>query len=127
MTVKEANDFIAKWRPRLCSEWTIEVREGHSPALPAGEHNACIDPSEDYLRAVLHLGNAVGDELTPFDQRRCLLHELLHLTVNDLERVAREPVNALGHDMHRLGKELVTWQVERLVDRLAVVLAEESA
>lgn len=124
MTFKQANDFIAQWRPRLCSEWTIEVREGPSPKLPADEHHACIDPSESYLRAVLHLGDVVGDTLDPFDQRRVLLHELLHLSVNDLEKVAKEPTKALGYEMHRLAEENVDWQVERLVDRLASVLAE---
>lgn len=123
MTFKQANDFVAKWRSLLCSEWEIQVREGPSPAVAADEHRAAIDPSEYYLRATLYLGDVVGDELKPIEQRRVLLHELLHLTVNDLDKIAKEPANALGYEMNRLAKENIDWQVERLVDRLATVLA----
>lgn len=119
MTFKQASDFIAKWRPILCSEWEITVVEGHAPSLPASEHHASIQPADHYLKATLHLGDVVGDALDERDAQRVLVHELLHLTVNDLERVAKEPANALGYEMNRLVKEQIDWQVERLVDRLA--------
>lgn len=126
MTAKQAHDFIAKWRPILCSEWEIEVKEGHDPDVPVSKHHATIDPSDEYLRATMYLGDVVGNELSDRDQRRVLLHELLHLTTNDLEKVAKEPANALGYEMNRLVKEQIDWQSERLVDRLACVLADLS-
>lgn len=124
MTFKQASAFVGKWRPILCSEWVVTVREGRHPDTSANEVHASIDPAADYLRATLYLGDVVGGELDARDEKRVLIHELLHLTVNDLERVAKEPANALGYEMNRLVKEQIDWQVERVVDRLAEALVD---
>ena len=124
LTYKQAKAFIARWRPVLCPEWSIDLEPGHNRSMAADHHLASIQPSADYLKATLHLGDVIGDELNERGCKRVLLHELLHLTLNDFERVAKEPANALGYEMNRLVKEQIDWQLERAVDRLSEVLVD---
>lgn len=122
MTRKEADAFVAKWRPILCPEWQVRLCDGPSPFWAADEHLAATNVSGggDYLRATIHLHEVVDGELPEADQRRMLLHELLHLTLNDLELAAKEPCKGLSSDARRLGEETIMRFVERTVDRLSI-------
>jgi hypothetical protein len=123
MTFKQANAFVAKWRPILCPEWTVTVRGGLPSDTATEDAHASIVRHCDYLRATLYLGDVQGEGNTP-EQRRFLLHELLHLTLDDLESSALEVTGGLGHDGQRLARLTIDRYVERTVDRLAVAFAD---
>lgn len=119
VTFKEANDFIATWKQVLAPEWTITVHEGHNPTSASDDVLASIRPSDDYLRATLFTGDTVGDKMGREEAEQVLLHELLHLTVHDLEQAARRPFSALGLEASTIVRKALDHQAERLVDRLA--------
>lgn len=127
MTFKQASAFIAKWRPVLCPEWEITVKAGHDPRKPRSEYTATIDPQGDYLKATLYLGDVVDGDLGEREDQRVLLHELLHLTLWDLDHAAMEVANALGYEANKLAKVTIEHHVERTVDRLADVLVDAAA
>lgn len=128
MTRDEAEQFIEEWRPRLAPEWEVKVKEGFDPQHAASEVFASIDRQGDgrYLRATLYLGDTIDPnaDLSELDRKRFLLHELLHMTLGDLKRAALEPTNRLAPGERDVAVEFIDWQVERAVDRLAVMLGE---
>lgn len=128
MTRKEAVAFVATWQPILCPEWTVTIEDGPSPHWSANEHLAATNPAGggNYLRATIHLHEITSGNLDASEERQTLLHELLHLTINDLELAAKEPANALSHDACRLARETIDRYVERTVDRLATAFEASS-
>lgn len=121
MTRKQVEELIAEWGGLLCPEWEITVSDAPSPQFPPDEHCAATQVSGggDYLRATIWLHRITDGTLDAEQARATLLHELLHLTLNDLELAAKEPTNALSYDARRLARETIDRYVERTVDRLA--------
>lgn len=124
MTFREANRFVRTWKARLAPEWTLEVVSGPSPNWEANAHKASIDPADDYLHATLYTHQTTDGSLDERESKRVLLHELLHLTVNDLEHAANEAAKGLGHDGQKLAQKTIEHHAERLVDRLSDVLVD---
>lgn len=124
MTHREAEELVAEWGALLCPEYEITLDDGPSPHWAAGDHQAATHvPGGDYLRATIYLHRITDGSLSDQDARQTLLHELLHLTLNDLELAAKEPCNALSYDAGRLARETIDRFVERSVDRLATAFA----
>lgn len=120
MTFRQANAFVKRWRPVICPEWTVTVINSASPGLVPERHLASMEPAGDgdYLRAKLYLHEITSGK----DREACertLLHELLHLTLNDLERAGQEAAKGLSYDAQKLAEETINHQLERTVDRLA--------
>lgn len=128
MTVKQATEFIDKWQPRLCPEWELEIKEGFAPDHAAEDVYASIDREADgtYLKATLYLGATTKDDkdLDAKRRKQILLHELLHCTLGDLKKAAIAPIKQLGSQEQELAANLIDWQAERAVDRLAVSFSE---
>jgi hypothetical protein len=124
VTLKQANALIDKWQPILAPEWDITVKPGHGPDQAPNDCYASIDRKGDgaYLRATLYLGDTIDKDarLDTKNRKRVLLHELLHLTLSDLDSAGREPTKLLGNQEGNLARNVLDWQLERAVDRLAV-------
>lgn len=127
MTFREAEELVAEWGAVLCPEYEIEVVEGFAPDAAENEQHAAITKPAGYLRATLYLGDITVDGIGPERARHLLLHELLHLTLVDLEHAATEPTNALSYDAGRLAQENIERYIERTVDRLASAFESVSA
>lgn len=124
MTRREAEELVAEWGAVLCPEYEITLIDGPCPDIDANGHQAASHvPGRDYLRARIWLHNITNGTLSDEDARETLLHELLHLTLNDLELAAKEPTNALSYDAGRIARETIDRYVERTVDRLATAFA----
>lgn len=121
MTKAQAVRFIEEWSPLLAPEWDLGVVEGPAPDLAASEHTAAITKAAggQYLRATIALHEVLSPDTDDSAAKHTLLHELLHLTLTDLEHAATEPLNALSYDAGRLARENVDRYIERTVDRLA--------
>jgi hypothetical protein len=124
MTFRQATAFIAKWRPLLAPEWTVTVIRGQHPGESVNDSLAAVEPENDYLRARLYVGQVVDGDLDAHDQRRVLLHELIHMTLRDLQLAAHEAARGLGYEAHKLADETINRYLERSIDRLADTLAD---
>lgn len=125
MTRKQAETFIAEWQPLLAPEWEVTVEEGPSPGVAADEHLACTrtQGAGEYLLATIYLHRTADGSLSPEDSRQTILHELLHLTLDDLEHAAKAPTESLGTEARELMTQLINRYIERTVDRLATAFA----
>lgn len=121
MTEKKLEQTLATWQTRLgLAVWTIDV-EYDKPA--ANGTDALIDRSHTYDRATLRLHKAWKD-WPDRKTERILVHELLHLSTRDVDRVVASAQKSLHPDAWRLLNDRYDHEIEGFIDRLAVHLVD---
>jgi hypothetical protein len=123
---------LAYWTPRVAPGWTVVVRWG--AAIDDPDARAMIDPGDDYHVAAMRLGDDWRDGwpdqrapgwTTEREIEATVLHELLHLTLRDVDHAAGAAANQLGGQAAELAGTAHTHALEGAIERLARVLVTE--
>lgn len=99
-------------------DWNIAVSHGTA----SGETYAQIWLQKDHREGIIYLSPA-WSSLDPAFQRSCLVHELLHCHLHDLELLVAEFLQRLDGPLKECAEALVHREAERIVGALEDVLA----
>lgn len=115
--------WVEEARLLLASEWEVEVKFECAPDQEADGNNAAIGVHGDYLRATLYC-NPPSLNRSEARVKRTAYHEILHLALNDLDDAAKLAGRQLATQASSLHMEVHNKELERVIDRLARVLAD---
>lgn len=122
MTRRQVDVALRLWQHRLALDaWRIElVIDGERwDANDRGDCDASVWRSNDYDVARVYLNPSTWQSWADAELHEHLVHELLHLTLRDLEHVLDHVEPLLHADAHRIASEAHRHVLEQAVDRLA--------
>jgi len=139
MTEPEIRDALAKWQRRLRLEhWEITLDLDTATEDVA---LACCERSSDYERARIRLASnwrewtpdscQVPDidhsAMPPRSLDYTVVHELLHCSFHDLEHAGKVKYGLLTSDVDDIHEAQLDRDLERTIDRMAMVIVEAYA
>jgi hypothetical protein len=114
--------WVEEARALVAPEWEVKVIFTVAPDQDADANNASIGVYSDYLRADLYC-NPPSLSRPEHEVKRTAYHEILHLTLNDLDDAGKMAGRQLGSQASQLHYEAHNKELERVIDRLASVLS----
>lgn len=124
MTARELERRVELWRALLAPEWriTLEPRGPH-PDEEEHRYNAAVQADDDYLHARLWVRDGFYRAKPLGEVDVTIVHELVHLGLRELRRTLDELDGLVHRDVRELLVERFRTEEERLVERLARVIA----